>query len=59
MINIRRDICGYCGACVSVCPHGSLELIDTYLTVDIVTCNDTCKICSNVCPLGAIEWVVE
>ncbi len=57
MINIRRDVCGYCGACVSVCPQGSLELIDAYLTVDTETCKDKCKICSTVCPLGAIEWV--
>jgi NAD-dependent dihydropyrimidine dehydrogenase PreA subunit len=59
MINIRRDVCSYCGACVSVCPQGSLELIDAYLTVDIETCKDKCKICSIVCPLGAIEWVVK
>ncbi|HJK02954.1 MAG TPA: ferredoxin, partial [Methanocorpusculum sp.] len=44
-------------ACVSVCPQGSLELIDAYLTVDTETCKDKCKICSTVCPLGAIEWV--
>ncbi|HJK49342.1 MAG TPA: 4Fe-4S binding protein, partial [Methanocorpusculum sp.] len=50
-------VCGYCGACVSVCPQGSLELIDAYLTVDTETCKDKCKICSTVCPLGAIEWV--
>ena len=57
MINIRRDVCGYCGACVSVCPQGSLELIDAYLSVDAETCKDKCKICATVCPLGAIEWV--
>ncbi|MDR3102657.1 MAG: 4Fe-4S binding protein [Methanocalculaceae archaeon] len=57
MIHIRRDVCGYCGACVSVCPHGSLELIDTYLTVDAQTCKNKCKICSTICPLGALELV--
>ena len=59
MINIHRDVCGYCGACVSVCPQGALELIDAYLTVDAETCKAKCKICSTVCPLGAIEWVEQ
>ncbi len=56
MIRIRRDVCGYCGACVSVCPRGALELIDAYLTVDETLCKDKCKICQMVCPLGAIVW---
>ena len=57
MLNIRRDICGYCGVCVSVCPEGALELIDAYLTVDH-TCID-CGICEKVCPLGALEVIKE
>lgn len=57
MLNIRRDICGYCGACVSVCPEGALELIDAYLTVED-TCI-TCGICEKICPLGALEVIKE
>ncbi|MCQ1539128.1 4Fe-4S dicluster domain-containing protein [Methanocalculus taiwanensis] len=57
MLNIRRDICGYCGACVSVCPEGALELVDAYLTVDHTCIN--CGICEKVCPLGALEVVKE
>jgi ferredoxin len=53
MLNIHREICGYCGACVSVCPQGALELIDAYLTVD-GSCTD-CRLCVKVCPLGALE----
>ena len=34
MLNVHRDICGYCGCCVSVCPEGALELIDAYLSVE-------------------------
>ena len=53
MLTIHRDICGYCGACVSVCPEGALELIDTYLEVDDrCIC---CGICAKTCPLGALE----
>ncbi|MDO5845672.1 MAG: 4Fe-4S binding protein [Methanocorpusculum sp.] len=55
MITIHRDVCGYCGACVSVCPRGALELIDAYLTVDPALCKEKCRICQTVCPLGAIS----
>ncbi len=57
MLKIHRDICGYCGCCVSVCPEGSLELIDAYLDVD-ATCT-SCGICAKVCPLGALEVTHE
>lgn len=57
MLRIRREVCGYCGACVSVCPEGALELIDAYLTVD-ETCRG-CTICTRACPLGALEVVDE
>ena len=54
MITIRRDVCGYCGACVSVCPHGALELVDAYLSVNDTLCKPQCRLCYTVCPLGAI-----
>ncbi|HWQ65099.1 MULTISPECIES: 4Fe-4S binding protein [Methanospirillum] len=54
MIIVRRDICAYCGCCISVCPEGALELIDAYLDVDANTCI-TCGICVRACPLGALE----
>jgi len=57
MLNVRRDICGYCGCCVSVCPEGALELIDAYLSVEN-NCT-SCGICAKVCPLGALEVVDE
>jgi len=53
MLKIRREVCGYCGACVSVCPEGALELVDAYLTVN-ENCLD-CGICAKICPLGALE----
>jgi NAD-dependent dihydropyrimidine dehydrogenase PreA subunit len=57
MLTIHRDICGYCGCCVSVCPNGALELIDAYLSAD-GSCT-SCGICAKACPLGALEVVNE
>ncbi|HJJ48874.1 MAG TPA: 4Fe-4S binding protein [Methanocorpusculum sp.] len=56
MIRIRREVCGYCGACVSVCPNGALILIDTWLKLDEEKCMPSCKLCSRLCPLAAIEF---
>ncbi|MCD4845151.1 MAG: 4Fe-4S binding protein [Methanosarcinales archaeon] len=53
VINVNRYKCGYCGACVSVCPMGAIELIETWIVVDD-TCNN-CGICSRLCPVGALE----
>lgn len=44
--------CGYCGACVTVCPHARLELNNqVHLKKGCVNCG-TCII---VCPLGALK----
>ncbi|MCX6693814.1 MAG: 4Fe-4S binding protein [Methanomicrobiales archaeon] len=53
MLSVRRDICAYCGCCVSVCPQGALELIDAYL--DVGSSCTSCGICAKACPLGALE----
>jgi len=58
MLTIHREICGYCGACVSVCPEGALELVDAYLTVDTGACIG-CGLCTKACPLGALEVTDE
>ena len=52
-VKVNRFKCGYCGACVSVCPTGALELIETWIEVD-KTCTD-CGICAKICPVGALE----
>ncbi|TGC07027.1 4Fe-4S binding protein [Methanolobus halotolerans] len=52
-IKVNKFKCGYCGACVGVCPAGALELVETWIEVDD-SCT-SCGICAKVCPLGAIE----
>lgn len=52
-VSVNRYKCGYCGACVSVCPPGALELIEAYIEVDD-SCTD-CGICAKICPVRALE----
>lgn len=51
---VDREICGYCGACVSVCPTNAVELVDIYLRIDPDRCIG-CLACLKVCPLGAMK----
>jgi len=52
-VSVNRSKCGYCGACVSVCPTGVLELMETWIEVG-ESCND-CGICVKICPVRALE----
>ena len=53
MITIKSDRCGYCGACVSVCPVGAIELAETRLLIN-GACID-CGLCLAACPVGALQ----
>jgi len=50
---ISAEKCGYCGACVAVCPKDILELYDMKITA-YDGC-EKCDFCLVVCPLGAIK----
>lgn len=52
---VNRYKCGYCGACVSVCPQNALELVEAWIEVG-ETCNN-CRLCTKICPIGALEVV--
>lgn len=57
LLIINRYKCGYCGACVGVCPETALELVETWLEVgdNCVGCGR----CTKICPLGALELIEE
>ena len=53
MIKVKVDRCGYCGACVGVCPVGAIELAETRLLIN-EACFD-CGLCLAACPVGALK----
>jgi ferredoxin len=56
-VEVNRFKCGYCGACVGVCPKGALELLETWIEVDD-SCT-RCGVCAKICPVGALEVKVK
>ncbi len=55
-IEIDRDRCIGCGACVNGCPVSLFELVDekSKLTGDVDTCI-LCRACETTCPVGCIK----
>ena len=58
MIDINRDKCMYCGACVGTCPVNCMFLYETRVEVDESKCIK-CGFCERVCPVGAITLLKE
>lgn len=54
VITIDMERCTGCGACVQVCPHGALYLVEEVATVDLALCRD-CEACLAACPTEAIR----
>ncbi|CAD7769243.1 4Fe-4S binding domain protein [Candidatus Methanoperedenaceae archaeon GB50] len=55
-VRVDRYRCGYCGACVGVCPNVAIELVETWIAVNDELC-ESCSICVKICPIGALEVV--
>ncbi|MDI6902365.1 MAG: 4Fe-4S binding protein [Methanocellales archaeon] len=50
---VDKHKCGYCGACVAVCPMDAVELIEAWIEIS-EECND-CGVCAKICPVGALR----
>ena len=53
LLEINKEECIGCGACVDVCPFGALKLVD-----DIAVADDKCTACGaclDVCPVEALS----
>ena len=58
MIEVNRDECDFCGACLAVCPENCIELFDKNIQIDSINCTE-CKFCIYVCPVEAIDYVAS
>ena len=54
MINIRENMCDYCGACVTVCPVDCIEVRESSIMIDHPVCID-CDLCVIICPIEVLE----
>ncbi|OQX96659.1 ferredoxin [candidate division KSB1 bacterium 4572_119] len=54
MIEIKNDLCDFCGTCVSVCPEDAIELFEARLEINHSTCT-LCLKCVKVCPFRVLE----
>ena len=53
MINIRENMCDYCGACVTVCPVDCIEVRESSIMIDHPVCID-CDLCVIICPIDVL-----
>ncbi|MBN1539372.1 MAG: 4Fe-4S binding protein [Candidatus Thermoplasmatota archaeon] len=53
-VNIDKNTCIGCGACVETCPVQALSMVDGKADVDPGTCVD-CGACVGVCPVQALS----
>ena len=58
MVTIDRYRCGYCGACVTICPTEAINLIGMWIDIQDEECT-RCNVCVNICPVGALELEEE
>lgn len=51
---IARTECGRCGACLSVCPHGAISMLEDGAYSDPAFCQG-CGFCAAACPTHAVQ----
>lgn len=52
-MQVDKEICMHCGACVGACPTNAIFLHETFIEFNQDCIN--CKLCIKVCPVGAIS----
>ncbi len=55
---VNYDRCSSCGACVPICPPGSVTLQNATLQIDAFTCTG-CFRCIYICPTGALSRIQD
>ena len=53
LLKYKSDLCGYCGACVGLCPAHILSL--DFMQISILEGCVECGNCVFVCPVGAMQ----
>ncbi|MBN1948908.1 MAG: 4Fe-4S binding protein [Candidatus Cloacimonetes bacterium] len=53
-VNINKEACIGCGACVDTCPVEALSMVDDKAQCDADICID-CGACIDACPVEAIS----
>ena len=56
MIEIKPNVCDFCGCCVNVCPVDCIELKEKDIEIIHDICID-CKLCLYICPIEVFEHV--
>ena len=56
-IQIDKELCSGCGACIEVCTEGALFMDDNRAQLDVRLCT-ACEACLDACPNGAITAVI-
>lgn len=58
MIEIDKEECDFCGACVAVCLVDCIELCEKNIEINFKECTE-CKLCIYVCPIEVISYVEQ
>jgi NAD-dependent dihydropyrimidine dehydrogenase PreA subunit len=59
IVHIDEELCNGCGACVSPCAEGAIELVDGKAKVVREELCDGAGFCIGVCPTGALSIEVR
>ena len=53
MINIQKNVCDYCSACITVCPVDCIEVRESSIDIIDEKCIN-CDLCIFICPIDAL-----